>query len=124
MSSRTGGDAVAVSATIGGRPSSADELAQLQVVGAEVVAPRGDAVRLVDRDEARLQRLICATRAGSANCSGVMNTNSASPARSASRASARSALPSAELTAAPPAATPGRGAVSDGDLVLLQRQQR
>ena len=124
MSSRTGGEAVAVSATTGGRPRPADEVAERQVVGAEVVAPGRDAVRLVDRDQAGLERLDLRepVRVGSA-APGVMNRNSARPSRSASRAASCCLGVSAELTrtARRPCVV---ALVQPGDLVLLQREQR
>ena len=53
ISSRTGGAAVAVRASIVGRPSASAAAAEAQVVGPEVVAPLGDAVRLVDHQQRR-----------------------------------------------------------------------
>ena len=70
IASRTIGVAVAVSARIGGRPSSRTRCAEATVLGTEVVAPLGDAVRLVDRDQRdaardeRFARLGAAERLG------------------------------------------------------------
>ena len=51
MSSCTSGVAVAVSAITGAGRSSGQALAEHAVVGAEVVPPLRDAVRLVDGDQ-------------------------------------------------------------------------
>ena len=56
MSSRTSAVAVAVSASIGGRPSRFDDRAEREVVGTEVVAPLADAVRFVDDEQAHRAR--------------------------------------------------------------------
>ena len=61
MSSRTFSVAVAVSAIVGGDAERAEMLADAEIRGPEIVAPLGDAVGLVDGDEAdaalREQRL-------------------------------------------------------------------
>src|ERR1700754_4135118 len=49
--SRTGGAAVAVSASTGGAPQRLDRRPQPQVLGPEVMAPLGHAVRLVDHEQ-------------------------------------------------------------------------
>ena len=51
ISSRTGGAAVAVSASTGGRPSASIAAPEPQVLRPEVVSPLGDAVRLVDHEQ-------------------------------------------------------------------------
>ena len=55
MSSTTAGVAVAVSASTRCGAELARALRELEVVGPEVVAPFGDAVRLVDGEERDLQ---------------------------------------------------------------------
>ena len=52
MSSRVISSAVAVSASSGGEPSRLAQLAELQIVGAEIVPPLRDAMRLVDGEAA------------------------------------------------------------------------
>ncbi len=51
ISPRVSASAVAVSATVWHAAGSAAQLADPQVVGAEVVAPLADAMRLVDGEE-------------------------------------------------------------------------
>ena len=57
ISARTGGAAVAVSASTGGAAELLDERAEPQVVRPEVVAPLADAVRLVDHEQRRRRLL-------------------------------------------------------------------
>ena len=77
ISSRTGGEAVAVSASTGGRPIASATRAEAQVVGPEVVAPLADAVRLVDDEQLRLAPSAAARASPRcASCSGARNTNS------------------------------------------------
>ncbi len=56
MSSRTSAVAVAVSASMGGRPSALHHRAERQVVGAKIVSPLAHAVRFVDDEQADLAR--------------------------------------------------------------------
>ena len=137
MSSRTGGDAVAVSATTGGpgagvhQPSQAaglgsecdERVAERQVVGPEVVTPGGQAVRLVDRDQGWTQRPDLLQPRGLGELLGGDEEKPRLPSRIASSAACCCFGVSAELIRTARARI-GAAAVEPGDLVLLQRQQR
>ena len=80
ISARTGGAAVAVSASRTGSPERLAHVAQPQVVRPEVVAPLRDAVGLVDDEERRAAPRAGAPRVSAlASCSGASRTNSRSP---------------------------------------------
>ena len=71
MSRATCGVAVAVSATIARALEVARRVGEAEVVGAEVVAPLRDAVRLVDDEQPDAHARICSTNAGEAKRSGA-----------------------------------------------------
>jgi hypothetical protein len=108
ISSRTTGVAVAVQAST--RASAGrEQLAELQVLGPEVVPPLADAVRLVDRDERHRQSLSRPPEAGNASRSGARR---------------RARLAGRDLRHAPLdlGAVERRGQERRGDAAVLQRQ--
>ena len=89
----------------GGAAEPLGEGAQLQVVGAEVVAPLADAVGLVDDEAARVRwRAGRPAPRGLASCSGASRTNSCSPRSSAAISSRRCFGETVEFSSA---ASPG-----------------
>ena len=124
MSSRTGGDAVAVSATTGGRPMRPDQVARApgSRAGSRGPRPRCSAPRR-PRPGPGAAPAPRPAGPGWPSCSGVMNRNRARPARSASQ---RLGLLARRLGGADPHRAQARAAalVQAGDLVLLQGEQR
>ena len=101
-----------------------DHVAERQVVGAEVVAPRGDAVRLVDRDQRRASAP--RTSASRSGLRELLRRDEQEPARPArSSAAPRPAVSgvSAELIRTARSSRHVAG-VERRDLVLLQGEQR
>ena len=124
ISSRTGGAAVAVSASSDRVAQRLAHVAQPQVVGPEVVAPLRDAVRLVDDEERRAGRAQARRRVSAlASCSGASRTNSRSPRGQGLEgrvAVARGASSSSRSRRAAPVA----GLLDRLELVALQRDER
>ena len=99
-----------------------DDLAEAQVVGPEVVAPGGDAVRLVDDEQRRLASRTASTTSGLASCSGARKTKRTVPSCSASSTSRWSPADIVELSGRP--AGPVLDLGEPLDLVALQGDQR
>jgi hypothetical protein len=103
-----------------GRAELLDQLAEPQVVGTEVVSPRGHAVRLVDRDERRLQGGDVRQHVGGGQLLG--GEQEEAEAAVARRGEDPRALLGRLRRAQPRGAETGR--LQRGHLILLQREQR
>lgn len=120
ISSRTGGEAVAVRARVGGRPSRSSTAPRHRYSGRKS-CPQAEtqcASSTTKRETAA--RPSRSTTSSLANCSGARKTYSAPPCRTASQASFVSPRLWAELTAT----ASGRSAGHPDDLVALRGDER